>query len=325
MRTADFDTSDLGEAQEVLRRYFTDSTVEVLEGPRNWRARMTLSRTPEVTVGVLNWSSAVRLRFASLGAYHVDVPGGGSLHWRQAGAGEHVADKNSAAVFHPDGELTIDRWTGGNRLIALRMNPDSVEEQLRRRIRGPMRQPLRFGPLIDTTHGAAASWRRLLSTVAEDLGQPQSLANHPITGPLLHEALIVGLLLVADHPYRDQLDDASDTIGGAASFRKAVDAIRSEPTRAFTIAALSDIAGVGPRTLQKAFQTRLGMTPTAYARQVRLERAHEELRCADQDETTVAKVADKYGFLHLGRFAGMYRQRYGQTPSETLRHPRHAR
>jgi AraC-like DNA-binding protein len=30
-------------------------------------------------------------------------------------------------------------------------------------------------------------------------------------------------------------------------------------------------------------------------------------------------VAMRWGFTHLGRFAGAYRDRYGVTPSQTLR------
>jgi transcriptional regulator GlxA family with amidase domain len=58
----------------------------------------------------------------------------------------------------------------------------------------------------------------------------------------------------------------------------------------------------------------------AYLRQIRLTRAHEELRQARPGRTTVALVAHRWGFSHLGRFAAAYRERYGVAPSGTLRH-----
>jgi AraC-like DNA-binding protein len=34
---------------------------------------------------------------------------------------------------------------------------------------------------------------------------------------------------------------------------------------------------------------------------------------------SVAEVAARWGFSHLGRFAAAYRKRYGESPSHTLR------
>jgi AraC-like DNA-binding protein len=37
---------------------------------------------------------------------------------------------------------------------------------------------------------------------------------------------------------------------------------------------------------------------------------------------SVTAVAMNFGFFHLGRFATSYRKRFGESPSETLRHGR---
>uniref|UniRef100_UPI0034DAE5F1 helix-turn-helix transcriptional regulator n=1 Tax=Paractinoplanes polyasparticus TaxID=2856853 RepID=UPI0034DAE5F1 len=79
------------------------------------------------------------------------------------------------------------------------------------------------------------------------------------------------------------------------------------------------MTGVSERALQAGFQRYVGISPTTYLRQVRLDRVHEELRQADPDRTTVADVAQRWGFRHLGRFAGCYRARYGVSPSQTLK------
>ncbi len=76
---------------------------------------------------------------------------------------------------------------------------------------------------------------------------------------------------------------------------------------------------VSVRTLQEAFRKHVGMPPMAYVSEVRLERVHGQLRAAAPGSTTVAEVAYQWGFAHLGRFARRYRERYGETPSQTLR------
>jgi AraC-like DNA-binding protein len=44
------------------------------------------------------------------------------------------------------------------------------------------------------------------------------------------------------------------------------------------------------------------------------------LRAARPGEVTVAEVAAKWGFWHLGRFASTYRATFGELPSQSLRH-----
>lgn len=77
-------------------------------------------------------------------------------------------------------------------------------------------------------------------------------------------------------------------------------------------------AGVSARSLQASFRAALRTTPTAYIRSLRLERARADL--ADSGAvSTVTDVATRWGFTHLGRFAVDYRNRFGESPSSTLR------
>ena len=74
--------------------------------------------------------------------------------------------------------------------------------------------------------------------------------------------------------------------------------------------------------LQEAFRRHVGTPPLTYLRELRLARVHDELSNSDPWQTSVADVAYRWGFTHLGRFAGAYRERYGVPPSRTLRHRR---
>ena len=61
-------------------------------------------------------------------------------------------------------------------------------------------------------------------------------------------------------------------------------------------------------------------TPLAHLRSVRMQRAHRDLQIAEPgDGLSVAAVAARWGFAHLGRFAIEYRRRFGIYPSQTLR------
>ncbi|WP_048646996.1 helix-turn-helix domain-containing protein [Nitratireductor soli] len=85
-----------------------------------------------------------------------------------------------------------------------------------------------------------------------------------------------------------------------------------------TIVDICVSIGVCERTLQYAFHEYVGMSPLAYLRLCRLNRARSALRAADAKSTTVTRIAMQFGFLHLGRFAGEYKQVFEETPTATL-------
>jgi transcriptional regulator GlxA family with amidase domain len=86
-----------------------------------------------------------------------------------------------------------------------------------------------------------------------------------------------------------------------------------------TVAELSQRAGVSERTLRAAFHDVLGLSPKQYDITERLRAARAALSAADPDTTTVTDIAMTYGFFELGRFAGRYRDVFGEKPSRTLR------
>ena len=78
-------------------------------------------------------------------------------------------------------------------------------------------------------------------------------------------------------------------------------------------------ANVSERTVQKAFQNIMGMSPTTYLHRLRLHRARDDLRKATGGTTTVTDVALNWGFWHFGEFSRAYRNCFGEVPSSTLK------
>jgi AraC family ethanolamine operon transcriptional activator len=86
-----------------------------------------------------------------------------------------------------------------------------------------------------------------------------------------------------------------------------------------SIAQLCEAAGVCARTLRHAFHAVHGVSPKQYLIRCALDGAHNALQQADGVRGAVTQVATEYGFFELGRFAGAYRHRFGELPSDTLR------
>ncbi|MBM2619425.1 AraC family transcriptional regulator [Actinoplanes sp. LDG1-06] len=104
-----------------------------------------------------------------------------------------------------------------------------------------------------------------------------------------------------------------------AAVRRAVAYVDAHAADPITLEDIAAAAGVGVRALQAGFRRHLDTTPMAYLFRVRLEQAHHALQAADPSVATVATIAHRWGFTHLGRFSVRYRSAFGRRPSETLR------
>jgi len=100
--------------------------------------------------------------------------------------------------------------------------------------------------------------------------------------------------------------------------KKAVDLLKADPARAWTIDQLAEASGVARRTLQKHFRRFVGCSPHQLQLELRLDRIRRELLRAGPT-ATVSEIAARFGFSHFGRLAAAYARRYGETPSAALR------
>jgi AraC-like DNA-binding protein len=85
-----------------------------------------------------------------------------------------------------------------------------------------------------------------------------------------------------------------------------------------SVSELCIVAHVSERTLREAFTREYDLPPTQYFRAWALDQAHRQLIHHEHNTETVTEIATGLGFDHLGRFAGRYKQIYGEQPSVTL-------
>ena len=85
------------------------------------------------------------------------------------------------------------------------------------------------------------------------------------------------------------------------------------------VSRLCRIAGVSERGLRAAFSSVRGTSPKRWIVAERLRRVRTVLCDEAATPATVTVAAAEYGFYELGRFAGLYRNAFGEAPSDTLR------
>jgi transcriptional regulator GlxA family with amidase domain len=97
---------------------------------------------------------------------------------------------------------------------------------------------------------------------------------------------------------------------------RAEELFRRKARERITLAEAAACAGCSVRTLQLAFRSCRGMTPMAALRRTRLEAARAAL--AD-GPTAICAIAAAYRFTNPGRFTRLFKEVFGQSPSELRR------
>ncbi len=190
----------------------------------------------------------------------------------------------------------------------------AVDTALERLLGRPLDSPVEFAAALPVHAGAVQSWVQQLLWMSRELAHPGSLMRHSAVLDPMVESVISSFLLMADHPHRELLASPAQPVRPGA-VREAMDIIESSPQSSLTTSLLASQCHVSVRALQEGFRRHVGMTPTSYVRR----RAHRDLRSADPAHASVASIARRWGFTHLGRFAGTYKVVYDETPLQTLR------
>jgi AraC-like DNA-binding protein len=248
-------------------------------------------------------------------SYHVCVPLEGWLEARHRGQ-QVTSTPTLASVYRPDAEIVVTRWPAGSRHLAVKIDQVAVDRALETLVRRTD-FPIAFDAALPLNTSAVQDWVRLMLMVNRQRERPDSLLRHPLVWDPLLESLIHGFLLVADHPYRSALDTPAEPARPAA-VRDAMDIIETCPQMPLTTATLAMQCHISVRTLQEGFRRHVGMSPMAYLRTVRLRHAHRDLRSAYPAHVTVASIAHRWGFSHLGRFAAAHKAMFGETPLQIL-------
>jgi AraC-like DNA-binding protein len=270
-----------------------------------------------VSIGEVVFRDELRIECDDVGTgFYVQVPIAGRFTSRHRGV-ETTFSRLSAAVYRP-GSPFAARWPGGLRALCVRIEATAVQAAMATLVGDRASRHVGFDPVIDTAGGYGRAWAELVYVLNRQLSAPGSLLREPLVAAPLADSLVNGFMLAATRTQPEALA-APAAAARPAPVRAAIDLIESDPRAPLTLSVLATHSGVSPRTLQKAFQRHLGISPMEYVRDVRLRRAHAELRAADPYGDSVAAVARRWGFSHLGRFAAAHEARFGQKPLRTLR------
>jgi AraC-like DNA-binding protein len=314
-----FHTEDPRAAAELIGKALSPATLTLGEvDAHRFGATLHGVRLRDVSLLHLDIGVAATLDIPSMGPYFaVHMPTNGRATCTHDGVA-FEADPVRAVVTSPGMSLTM-RLACDTPQLVLRIEQEALARHLTRMLGGSLSQPVVFEPEMDLTTDAAMRWTGAIQLLHTEVLHEGSLVARGQGIGSLEELLMSTLLLLQPSNHHAQLVLPAEQAGRRV-VREALDYIEAHLRDKVTMADIARGVHMSIRAVQQGFREELGTTPMLHLRDRRLERARADLTDGmPSDGVTVTEIAERWGFHHLGGFAVLYRRRWGESPSETLR------
>lgn len=201
--------------------------------------------------------------------------------------------------------------------LVIRIDRLALERVMRPMLDGPLIAPVLFDPLVDLAQGSGRYLIEVVQLLVNAAGDGGRAVEAAPFSDALQSLLLNSVLALQPHSYSSKMLARWFQVA-PRSVKLAEAYMHAHPDEPISIAQLSAVAGTSPRSLHHAFAQFRGVSPIRYLRDIRLERARQDLQNPGVGDT-VTRIALRWGFSQLGRFANVYRERFGESPSDTLR------
>jgi AraC-like DNA-binding protein len=312
-------TRDRREAMEAVSALLGRATLAIdLPARDEFQATLNAIRFLDVTMAYLDFRAPARLCVdCSVEAFAVHMTTHDSARVAIEGASTELS-AFSGLVNNPADRYAIDLGADCPQLI-IRIEQRAIERQLSRMLGRSLDRPITFERTVDLIQDEAVRWHGALQLLSSEVITAGSLIQSGLGAAAMEELMVSTLLYIQPSNYYERVRNGHARSGRAA-VRRSIEYIDEHLAEPIAMNDLARHACVSIRSIQAGFREDLGTTPVAYIRDRRLDEVrHALMEALPTDRITVASVAERWGFSNAGTFAVRYRERFGESPSRTLR------
>jgi AraC-like DNA-binding protein len=314
-RFAAVDTRAPDDAREAIGRIFCPHFLNPV-GPTagSFHARHHTVQQTDYSVNFVAYGSTVEIDPGELSRFFLlQLPIKGRAKVRCGTVAADIEAGVRGSILSPTLGTRMT-WNEGCEKLIILLRRELVEAQFETLTHERMR-PIEFATGVDLTGPVgSAIWQHaqlMLGAAEATNGVPD--AYRMLLRDGLSTLLLSSLVSSVASAFQRPAPSADP-----AAVRRAREFMAANAERAISMTEIGAAAGVSLRSLQDAYRKARGMTLGDGLLTLRLERFREGL-IERGGSASVADAAFSAGFGHLGRAAAAYRDRYGETPSETLR------
>ena len=307
-------TPDAGVAREWLNTQYTRHELRHSSGVSDFDFLHVSAQIREGTANLLRYGGRVDITpepFADFYMLEMPLAGGADL---TLSAGGTCSSSKSRALFLPPHAPLASCWRSGTLQFMLKLDAAHVQRRWRTLIGDPLARLPNLEPVI--CFDCAEGWRvqQSMMLLCSEFERSMRSRQPALSTSPLSAAVIDSVLEYIRVRHGPRLDPEGK-VPLPAALRRTLIYLRSHLSHDIRMVDLVAASGVSERSLFNQFDEFLEMTPMRYLEAKRLEYARGQLL---DGAGSVADIARRSGFRHMGRFSLRYRKAYGESPSQTL-------
>jgi AraC-like DNA-binding protein len=313
-------TESVDESAEQIGRIFCPHDLEpVRPTSPGFSARHNCAPFDGFSINYVAYGGSVAIDPGCLERFFlVQLPLHGSARVRTASSEIECAPGVTASLLSPTLPTRMV-WENDCAQLILLVERKLVEQRAAA-LAGQAARAVEFEPRIDLQAPAAQVLRAQmlgLADLAERTGAGRALPA--ATAANCREVLLDALLTGQRHSLSEAIAIFTGQVESLPfALRRARDCLQANAAEPLDLVQLAQAAGIGIRALQLGFQRHFGTSISEMLLDIRLSELNTRLKRAEPD-ARIIDIAFDLGFTHLGRMAGAYRAKFGETPSATLR------
>lgn len=218
-------------------------------------------------------------------------------------------------VIQSTNETAIRQVSADSKNLLIKIPRVLIENVLGRVVGGPVSNPLVFFPFPEQHTSRHRFWTTLQLLATYATGEQRIALRQ---ADAIVETVLLTLLSEFPHNYSAAFAGAPAARSSHRKVDRATAVIKQRYAEQLRLGDLAVESSMSVRSLTQQFREVHGTSPMKYLQDVRLCAARMKL-AESPDERSVTRVALDCGFSSVGRFAALYRARFGELPSQTSR------
>lgn len=305
--------SDVDEFAARLRPIWGDVAIDS-GNDDHFDVRLATSLAGGAVTHQIQTTTGVQFRFEKqFDGYALVLLHEGGLRAR-IGRDEHSWSAGTCAVLDA-AQVSQWQWLAGSYDMLL-VEASAITQRLSFLLDAPVTRPVIFQPEVSLESNGVRLGRAVMQLMQSCFGTDTSGLTAMATATSVRDVAVGAFLETLPHSYSDKLQCKAPG-PSPRHIRLAIEFMHAYARECISVEDIARAAHASVRALQMGFATFKRTTPMAYLRRIRLEGARNEL--LNNEQTSIAEVAIRWGFKHLGLFARAYRDAFGELPSETRR------